>query len=161
MATSTTISAELIGNEQFAIDNSEFYDAFVARRLLGYSTWDAYCFAIPSDYDLALASESIGEFSSAMERNPYTQRRMMESLASMKPGDLWNSKVAVWELLQLVRSNLTKDQTRLGAIKELNVLHGITIVDDAGRTRAGRGLKEFYDDVAAADKEQANPPQSE
>lgn len=66
------------------------------------------------------------------------------ALDGSKVSDLWNAKVSIHELLSLVRNPYTKDNTRLAAQKELNILIGITVVDENGKTKAGASLNDFY-----------------
>lgn len=66
------------------------------------------------------------------------------ALDGSKISDLWNAKTSIHELLSLVRNPYTKDATRLAAQKELNILIGITVVDENGKTKAGSSLNDFY-----------------
>jgi hypothetical protein len=76
---------------------------------------------------------------------------------------LWNPGMSAHSLVSLVKSDETKDNVRLSAIKELNVIFGITVVDENGRTRAIRKLDDFYREEAdmAQDDEELDDEETE
>ncbi|KVU80062.1 hypothetical protein WK73_04505 [Burkholderia ubonensis] len=85
--------------------------------------------------DLALAAES----------NPYFRKRFEPRLKDKDPNDLWDSNKALNALLKLVESPTVRDSVRLNAIRELNILLGITELDEKGGTKLlDRSLADFY-----------------
>jgi hypothetical protein len=80
----------------------------------------------------------------SIEMNPYYKREFKAVLEATPVGEMWNPKVAVHELLSMVRDRFAKESARMSAIKELNVIANITIVDESGKTKAGRNLADFY-----------------
>lgn len=79
-----------------------------------------------------------------LEHSPLFRNTFKAALEGSKVSELWNTKTSIHELLSLVRNPYTKDATRLSAAKELNVLVGITVVDENGKTKAGASLNDFY-----------------
>jgi hypothetical protein len=82
----------------------------------------------------------------ALEHNPVFRALFARKFESLKVGEMWSLKQAVFELLSLVNHPFVKDTVRFSALKELNVIYGITMVDDQGRTTRGKSLKDFYNE---------------
>jgi hypothetical protein len=88
------------------------------------------------------------------ETDPYVIQLMKERLESMKVLELWNEHVAILKLARLADDTNAKDSTRFMAMKELNVLCGITQVDEAGRTRKVPTMEDMYGDTPESDAPQ-------
>jgi hypothetical protein len=132
---------EFFEDETFAIGYRDYINLYVEGRILGRPDGkmfrDVFGKANFEDDDRT-------ERVLALERNPYYKERFKKRLHEVKVADMWNTKVALNELLNIMHDIFTKDAVRLSAIKELNLLCGITVVDEAGKTRAGRTLSDFY-----------------
>ena len=83
-----------------------------------------------------------------LKRNPYYKKEFPKQLDSVPLAEMWNPRIAIHQLVKLVRNEMAKDTARLAAIKELNVMTGITVMDEAGNTKMGRSLDDFYTKVA-------------
>lgn len=130
---------KMFGDEKFAELNKDHFDAYVEYRVRGYHASVAFT-RIFDEVEPQLAHYAT-EF---LEHNPYYKRRFADRLAKIKLEEMWDTKVSVHELLAVARNPFAKDSTRLNAMKELNVMYGITIVDENGKTRMGKGLADFY-----------------
>ncbi len=86
------------------------------------------------------------EYSAAM--NPFAYIDLIETsdtyltgianaVAEMKDEQLWSPETAARVLYSIATDETAKRGERIAAAKELNVMYGITIVDDKGNTRAG------------------------
>jgi hypothetical protein len=84
----------------------------------------------------------------ALEFNKAFQAAFEAKLKSTKVDDQWNTEKAIHSLLSLAEDEFVKDNVRLAAIKELNVLIGIVVVDENGKTKAGSSLADYYARVA-------------
>lgn len=134
-------------DEDFARRNLQFVSEYAGYRAIGVNAERAFLRTFGTDYaDLYLQARI-----EALEHNLIYRQVFIEQFAKVKIGDMWDVKMAAWEYLQLINNPFVKDSTRLSAIKEMNVLFGITVVDDNGRTRAGKGLKEFYADTVESE----------
>jgi hypothetical protein len=67
------------------------------------------------------------------------------ALERMKHVTIWDAQIAARHLYAIA-STAAKASERLAAARELNVIYGITTVDEQGRTRRGGGmtLADFY-----------------
>jgi hypothetical protein len=147
----------LFGDEDFTILYREKFDLYVEYRIRGFHSTLALGKAFGSE-------NAIGGDNTAQERvfhleaNQYYIDRFEARLKEIQMDELWNAKTSVHEMLSLLRSPFTKDTTQLAAAKELNVVFGITIVDENGKTKAGRSLADFYKNVGmpAADAPEVN-----
>jgi len=130
------------GDEEFALDkqNKKYFDLYIEYRVRGYHPHVAFRRVFGSDYMDSNAPQRI----EMTEHNPYYRERFKERLKEIKIEELWETKTSIHELLSMARNPFAKDTTRLNAMKELNVLVGITVVDESGKTRAGRSLADFY-----------------
>lgn len=127
--------------EEFAEDHPFWFDAYVELRVRGTSAQIAFKRVFPNDVTLC---PQWPRFLEAVEYNQYTQRRINERLNELSASDLWNPKTSLFELIQIAKDPFAKDTARLGAIKELNVMCNIVVVDENGKTRAGKTLADFY-----------------
>jgi hypothetical protein len=67
-----------------------------------------------------------------------------ERLAAAKTHTLWNANKSVNRLLAIAEDPDASHTSKGAAIRELNVLVGITVVDEFGKTKQGRSLADFY-----------------
>jgi hypothetical protein len=72
------------------------------------------------------------------EYNPVIQSLYEYKLKELSVDKLWTAKAAAHRLLSIALSPDSKCSTQVAAAKELNVMFGITIVDENGKTRAAR-----------------------
>lgn len=136
-------SPEQLRSETLAMRNKEAFDQYVTMRIRGYSSIHAMRVTWGDEY----LTQNLGHARAfALDANPYVMREFAKRLDSISFTKLWNPKEAIWMLLQIARDPFAKDQARLNAISELNVLSGITMVDGSGNTKATRGLADFYKD---------------
>lgn len=145
------------GKPEFAEMNRELYAEYIKYRLHGYHPQVAFRRTF-GDEHLQQNGHLKVEY---CEHNPYVRQKLAALLKNIKIAELWDEKIAVHELISLARNVFAKDNTRLGAIKELNVLCGITITDERGNTKRGMSLDEFYKaHGTTADKAQADRPEN-
>lgn len=140
MTTITRIPASQFGDPEFAKLNPDYFNEYVTYRVHGYHAQVAF--------RRVFGDENMGHNShmkiEEIEHNPWVRSEIARRLAQVKQSELWNERVAIHELLSIARDVYAKDSTRLNAVKELNVLYGITITDEKGVTRRGMNLDEFY-----------------
>ena len=137
-------------SEKFAKDNLEGFDEYIGFRIAGHSPSVAFCraFRVPQEHNANNYT-----IACAIEANPYIRRGIESALEKMDAKKVWTSSRAVWELMQLVVNQMNRESTRLAAIKELNVLAGITIIDPNGKTKIPT-LQDFYASQASGTEEQ-------
>jgi len=122
--------------------NRPYFDRYVDMRVRGYSAHQAFLRVFgPDNWPDQMRGYARLE---AIESTDYYQERFELILKAIPFDELWNVKISINQLLCTVRSQLAKDSTRLNAAKELNILCGIVVVDENGKTKAGRTLEDFY-----------------
>ncbi|MCX4170692.1 MULTISPECIES: hypothetical protein [Paraburkholderia] len=130
-------------DQEFAKECAPCFDYFIEQLVKG----------IPRDIAIIDAFQMIRknvslfnahELGLAAECNPYVKDRLDVALAEKKASALWNTNKSINRMLKIVENPREKGQTKIAAMKELNVLVGITVVDENGQTRAGRSLEDFY-----------------
>jgi hypothetical protein len=131
------------GDRDFAEANRQYFDPYVEYRVRGYHPHVAFRRVFGEDYMDSNAPQRI----EMAEHNPYFRERFATRLKEIKIEELWNEKTSIHELLSLARNPFAKDTTRLNAAKELNILIGITVTDENGKTKKGRDLSDFYDNL--------------
>lgn len=133
----TSIATQTYADLDFATLNSEAYDQYIEYRVRGHHPQTAFIRVFDEDNRSHIICEMI-------EHNPYYKAQFAKRLKEIKIEELWNDKIAVHALLSAANNPFFKDSSRVAAIKELNVLIGVTVVDESGKTRAGRSLADFY-----------------
>jgi len=130
-------------SEMFALNNIELFDEYIKRRIEGESSYVAFRIAFGEEFvgDNFVQARIYG-----IERNPYFVNHFKKRLEATKLSDMWNPKVAVHNLLMMARDVLAKESARLGAMKELNLITRLVVIDESGKSKAGRSLADFYAD---------------
>lgn len=137
------LMAEDFEDPLFAQNNSALFDEFIDLCIKGVEELSAM--RIVFGESTVQDGGFIGRLY-ALKRNPYYKKRFPLALAAMKTDEIWNPRIAMTLLVSIARSS-TKDSARINAIRELNVMTGITIIDEAGNTKMGRNLDDFYTKV--------------
>lgn len=142
--TTTNIMSPLqFRSERFAELNIKLVSDYADYRVIGWNAERAFTRVFGTDYaDLHLYARI-----EALEHNLVYRKVFAQKFGVVKLEEMYGPKLAVYELVSLMNNPFTKCSTKLSAMKELNVLFGITVIDESGRTRAGRSLKEFYEDA--------------
>ena len=83
----------------------------------------------------------------AIEATRYYCQKYEERVKTISISELWSDKKAIIGLLTIAKDPMVKCATRLAAEKELSLLAGIVIIDENGKTKAGRTLDDFYKSV--------------
>ncbi len=126
----------------FIAVNEPFFDRYVDLRVHGYSSRTSFIKVFGLDH---YPDPQQGyRRTSDIEETDWYRAAFEARLKTVTVAELWHTKSSIHELLAIVREDATRDSTRLNAIKELNVLVGITVVDENGKTKAGRTLADFY-----------------
>lgn len=128
---------------EFIQINLPFFERFVELRVHGYSSRIAFIRAFGAD-NYGESPQAGYRRTQDIESSEWYGAAFELKLKELKANDLWNEKESIHQLLSIVRSEMVKDSVRLNAVKELNVLCGITIIDENGKTKAGRSLDDFY-----------------
>lgn len=133
---------------EFIEDNKSFYDKYIALRVQGYDPRTAFLRVFGAEH-MPDGAQAIDRRLEGIEATNYFNTHFNAALEATPVSQMWHPKRALNELLCVVRGPYVKDSTKLNAIKELNIMVGIVIVDENGKTKAGRSLSDFYDGVEA------------
>jgi hypothetical protein len=148
IATTEVLSPYQFRSEQFARLNIQIISEYAEYRVIGVNPERAFTRVFGTDYaDLHLYARI-----EALEHNLVYRQVFAEKFAAQRLDQMYNAKMAVHELLSLANNPFTKCATRLAAWKELNVLFDVTVIDEAGRTRKGKALSEFYNETPVSEK---------
>lgn len=112
------------------------HQSIAFRRLWGEEFWDS--FAQARIY--------------AVESTEVYENAFRDILQTTPLNKMWNDKLSVHKLLSLVNNPFINASVQLKAISELNILMGITIVDESGKTRKGNNMSDFYKSVGTENK---------
>jgi hypothetical protein len=141
-------------SEQFALNNLSIYERYMDMRVQGHPSGRVFRILFGEAY---VGDNLMQARIYALENNPYYRREFPRKLEAIKIQDLWNPKVAVHELISLVRDPYAKESARLSAMKELNVITKIVIIDESGQSKPGRTLDDFYAKEGLPTPESAEP----
>ncbi len=148
IATTEVLAPYQFRSEQFARLNIAIISEYADYRVTGVNPERAFTRVFGTDYaDLHLYARI-----EALEHNLVYRQVFAEKFAALKIEQMYGPKMAVFELLSLANNPFTKCSTRMAALKELNVLFDVTVVDEAGRTRKGKALSEFYGETPVSEK---------
>lgn len=137
------LSASELRMEQVANNNSHLFDKYISFRIKGKNP--VVCLRMTFGDAYLKDGQAISRVY-GLESNPYFIKQFADRLTEIDFKQLWNPKEAIHLLLTIAHGVDVKDQARLNAITQLNVLSGITMVDGTGNQRVTRGLADFYAD---------------
>ena len=133
------------GRHEFAVEHQPLFDRYIEFRLHGVAYAIAFRKSFPAHY--CVDYQRMRQYADAVEYNLYTIKRLRERISEIDPSTLWNAKIAMHEMLSIIRDPDAQSNTRLRAIEGVNILSGITFIDDKGKTRKGASLADFYRDL--------------
>lgn len=128
-------------DERFALNNKALFDEFIELTVRGVDI--ASALRLTFGECMLADSEAHGRVW-GIQRNPYYKKQFALRLKAIPTNEMWNPKLAVHNLVKLALDPSAKDSARINAMKELNVITGITIVDENGQTKIGRSMDDFY-----------------
>ena len=117
--------------------NAHMLEAYVGLRLLGHPPFMA---ALGAEVPESMSDE----YSRLAEVNEDFIALFTSRLATLNEECGWSRKMAILRLQEAVNDPYAKRADKTNAIKELNMLTGITALDDKGRTVIPT-LKDFFD----------------
>jgi hypothetical protein len=127
--------------------NKSFYDKYIELRVHGYPAYQSFVNVFGAEH-WGGPQQGYNRIA-AIESTQYYQTNYEKVLDSTEVSKLWCAKKAISGLLSIYRDPLNKCSTRLAAEKELNILTGVVVVDENGKTKAGRSLDDFYAGLSA------------
>ena len=143
-------------NPEFIELNKSFFDKYIELRVQGNDPRTSFIRVFGMEH-LPQEAQGIARRLEGIESTDYFNPHFDAALEATPVSKLWNPKRSLNELLCLVKGPYVKDSVKLNAVKELNIMVGIIIVDENGKTKAGRSLNDFYDTVDGAEGKGAAP----
>lgn len=139
--TDSKLTAYYFGLESTVTANEGVMGEYVELRAKFYHPRIAFVRIFGSEYE----DEHLMTRIEALELNPALVRLLKMRRSEMKVSDLVTERTAVEDYLSISRNPFEKGSTRVAAMREVNVLMGIAVVDEKGQTkRAGMSLDDFY-----------------
>lgn len=129
----------MFSDDEFISLNWHLYEKYIKYKVSGWSEVKAFGYAFKLPFD----TQTIQRITH-LESTERFQQEFERQMEAMDPNRLWNRNVAVHSLVRLINDPEGRDSTKLAAMKELNIMFNITIVDENGKTRAGSSLEDFY-----------------
>ncbi|QDH49595.1 hypothetical protein KYLE_1 [Pantoea phage Kyle] len=140
MSASGILLPEDFEDYNFALNNKEHFDKYIDMIIKGYDETTALRVVFGEE---ACSDGGFWARIYAIRRNRYYNQQYQLALQNIKLEELWNPRLAITMLLLIARSS-EKHSARINAIKELNIMTGITVMDEAGNTKQGRSMEDFY-----------------
>ncbi|WGN90723.1 hypothetical protein [Burkholderia phage vB_BglM_WTB] len=135
------IKVGTFASDEFATKYPEQLAEYVSLRVRGHLSYRAFIATFGAAYD---KNQHTPARIAALEANPSYKHAFEAGLKSITTGELWDVKKSLHRLLSIVEDPFEKGSTRLSAIKELNIMTNIVVIDENGKTRAGASLADFY-----------------
>lgn len=116
------------------------FSRYIDMRVAGKSAKTSFLQCFGSDY----YDQHLTKRIEALEGGESFQRELEKRKKDAKFEDIFDLKRAVYGWLEIIQDPEARDSSRVAAMKELQVLYGMTIIDENGNTRAGKTLADFY-----------------
>ncbi|PLZ01961.1 hypothetical protein CY652_13100 [Burkholderia sp. WAC0059] len=121
-------------NEVIAHYHNDALLRYVNLRADGHTSIAALVGAFGSDYAMTMHPFI---YINLIETSDAYKRTLVAAVAAKKDNPLWDAETSARVLFSIATDETAKRAERIAAAKELNVLFGITIIDDKGNTRRG------------------------
>lgn len=142
------VSPRTMATESYAESHKDEMDAYIMMKVFGQHSSVAFRRVFGEDMWDTYSQARIY----AIESTEYYQFNFRAVLNATPITALWNDKISVHELLSMARNVFAKDATRLAAMKELNVIVGVTVIDPNGNTKKGSSMADYYASLQANDE---------
>jgi len=121
-----------------------YLKVYIEYRARGYPIYKA----IKNVFNITINSDRhmYDSIINIIEESPKYINAYINRVNELDESELWSTKLSIHQLLDIANDQFAKEAARLNAIKELNIIYGITIVDDKGKTRKA-SLDDFYADL--------------
>jgi hypothetical protein len=146
-----TLNTDIFATDEFIEDNRSLYDQYIKLRVHGHPAHQSFIRVFGAEFWEG-PQQGYNRIQ-AMEYTPYFQTQFDKVLEATPVSELWNAKKAINGLLTLANDPMVRDSTRLKAQDNLSLLAGIVVVDENGKTKAGRSLADFYAGIAGPESE--------
>jgi len=125
---------------QFIANNIDDFLLYIDYRVRGYSG----SMSLRRVFGELNADQNMLKRIDAIESTRWYRAAFDKRLKDIAIEEMWDTKQSLHELLCLTRNPVFKESVRLNALKELNVMCGIVVVDESGKSRKGTSLADFY-----------------
>ncbi|MEM5370284.1 hypothetical protein V4C53_30180 [Paraburkholderia azotifigens] len=140
----------LFANDQIELHCGKELERYMRLKALGKSSHAA----LIGSFGPMFANHNMWpQFVDLIETSDVYMERLPKHIEAQRGNSVWNAEISARALVAVVNDQGSKHSERINAIKELNVMFNITIVDENGKTRSSLS----FDDVLrlAAEKRTA------
>lgn len=142
IVTSEVQPARAFRDQGFANDNIGLISDYADYRVMGWNPERAFIRVFGTDYgDMHLFARI-----EALEHNIVYRQVFAKRFGATPLSRMFSVKHAIWHWLSLLNNPFVRETVRAKAIDSLQVIYGITVVDEAGTTKATKSLDDFYRD---------------
>jgi hypothetical protein len=142
--------ARAFRSKEFANANIGLISDYADYRVMGWNAERAFIRVFGTDYgDMHLYARI-----EALEHNLVYRTVFAKRFGATPLNRMFSVKHAIWHWLSLLNNPFVRETVRATAIQQLQTIYGITVVDEAGNTKATKSLDDFY----AAEGDAANIP---
>ncbi len=145
--------ARAFRDQTFANANIGLISDYADYRVMGWNPERAFIRVFGTDYgDMHLFARI-----EALEHNLVYRQVFAKRFGATPLSRMFSVKHAIWHWLSLLNNPFVRETVRAKAIESLQVIYGITVVDEAGNTKATKTLDDFYREESANDPDESNP----
>ncbi|MGC2970446.1 hypothetical protein [Paraburkholderia aspalathi] len=127
-------STDTFTNDLIAHYHSAALKRYMHLRVIGKTSIAALTGSFGVDYTMAMNPWA---YINLIETSDAYLSGLAAAVAAMSDEQLWSAETSARVLYSIATDETAKRGERIQAAKELNVLFGITIIDEKGNTRAG------------------------
>lgn len=145
--------ARAFRDQTFANANIGLISDYADYRVMGWNPERAFIRVFGTDYgDVHLFARI-----EALEHNIVYRQVFAKRFGATPLSRMFSVKHAIWHWLSLLNNPFVRETVRAKAIESLQVIYGITVVDEAGNTKATKTLDDFYREETANGSYESNP----
>lgn len=146
IVTTDVQSPRAFRSPDFANANIGLISDYADYRVMGWNPERAFIRVFGTDYgDMHLFARI-----EALEHNIVYRQVFAKRFGATPLSRMFSVKHAIWHWLSLLNNPFVRETVRATAIQQLQTIYGITVVDEAGNTKAVKTLDDFYEQESAA-----------
>lgn len=136
------LTLDTFDNDVIAHYHRDALDRYLRLKAIGQSSRAALSGAFGYEYATVMNQQY---YIDLIESSDAYTSALPKYVAAMKDHAVWSPEISARTLAAIATDQSLKASDRISAAKELNVIYGVTIVDENGKTRrGGHTLEDFY-----------------
>ncbi|WP_179404092.1 hypothetical protein [Burkholderia guangdongensis] len=132
--------ADTFANDVIQRCHGTALNRYIRLKAIGRSSIAALSGAFGADYSMSMNPHV---YIDLIETSDAYVNGLPHAIEALKDHSIWNAEISARVLASIATDESAKRSDRIAAAKELNVIYGVTVIDENGKTKAGMTLDDL------------------